>query len=157
MLTRTEREGDGAVLLPRRTRRYRSQDGDALLYRSDGSLHPELCLIHEGLLRRLAPASAHLYCRTFLEFESFLMSKELIWNAPPLALRQEARRYLLARGAHVSERNEQWVVRPDLNAREAPPGPQTLRLQFEALRSVYREAQRLDLYPYAEDPFSRRV
>lgn len=148
-----------SILLPTRPRRHQVRlDGAThqLYYRADGSLHRELSLIHRRLLRRVGEQTAILYCRDFLAFERYAHTVSVNWDAPPSILRQVARGYFRRSGAYIRERSDDWLIYPQPDDATTPCAErQNLRLVMESLRSVYRAADQLGLYPHAEDPFTK--
>lgn len=95
------------------------------------------------------------YMRHFLHFEGFLNAAHVPWDASPELIRNVAFSYLKQHGGHVNYREDRWhVVTSDL---EGGLASQTLRLRFEALRTIYKEAIRARLYSYAENPFAHTL
>lgn len=140
-------------LLQRRPRLHRINDQLTLVYRSDLTLHQPLTLIRKRLVRHVAVATADLYTRHFLDFEEFLIRAEVTWDAAPGTIRQVATRYIQAQGGHVTRRQDHLLASSPISP--SAVSTQTLRLRFEALRSVYAEALRSGLYPHNHNPFER--
>lgn len=155
----SQTEDPPSILLPTRPRRHQLRiDGTThqLFYRADGTLHRELSLIYRRLLRRVGEQTANLYCRDFLAFEAYAHTVPVNWDAPPGVLRQVARGYFRRSGASIRERSDDWLIYLQPDDTTSPVAErQNLRLVMESLRSVYRAASRLGLYPHPEDPFTK--
>ncbi|MHA0048381.1 integrase [Deinococcus sp. PEB2-67] len=102
-----------------------------------------------------AQGTVDQYVRHFLAFEGFLNAIHVSWDASPDLIRKAAFRYLKEHGSHVVLRQGRWHVYTNDSAKGL--ASQTLRLRFEALRTIYGEAIRAHLYTYEENPFAHTL
>lgn len=135
-------------------RRHRVDDKLTLIYRSDQTLHLVLTRLRAGIAQRCTGSTADTYTRSFQQFEAYLLEQHAAWDDPPKVLRHRANRFIQERGGIVRHQDDHIVVHPPVNNGVSA---QTLRLQFEALRSLYEEAIRQKLYPYQINPFERDI